>query len=109
MTSDDPLDLLARALKQNCEIVSRIRPDQANLPTPCTEWDVRALVNHTVYDLRAFTASVDDGERPSTDEDLLGPDWTIAYKQASDSLVEAWRQRGVVGALRLGAGERPAA
>src|SRR4051794_40648597 len=71
MTADDPLDLLASALKQNCEIISRIRPDQANLPTPCSEWDVRALVNHIVYDLRAFTASVDGGERPSTDEDLI--------------------------------------
>src|SRR4051794_31507612 len=109
MTADDPLDLLASALKQNCEIISRIRPDQANLPTPCSEWDVRALVNHIVYDLRAFTASVDGGERPSTDEDFIDPDWAIAYKQASDSLAETSRRRGIVRTLRLGAGERPAA
>ena len=106
---DDPRALLTRALEQNFEIISRIRPDQSSLPTPCADWDVRALVNHTVYDLRAFTASVSDGERPSIDDDLIGANWTIAYRMASDSLLEAWRRRGIVGTLQLGAGGRPAA
>jgi len=46
------VDLLARALDQSGALVSRIRRDQAGLPTPCPAFDVRALVNHTVYDLR---------------------------------------------------------
>src|SRR6266571_40140 len=31
--------------------VHSIREDQWGLPTPCTEWDVRALVKHLVYEL----------------------------------------------------------
>ena len=29
--------------------VAQIMDDQWELPTPCTEWDVRALLNHIVY------------------------------------------------------------
>src|SRR5437879_13526707 len=86
MAAYDPFALLARALEQTGSIISRIRPDQASLPTPCTDWDVRTLVNHTVYDLRTFTALVSGGERPSTDADLLGNNWTNAYSDDSDLL-----------------------
>src|SRR5215469_16531500 len=61
MAGEDSLALLARALSQTRAIISQIRPDQENLPTPCTEWDVRALANHTVFDALAFTASVSGG------------------------------------------------
>ena len=46
----DPLALRSRALDQTGAIVARVRPEQAAMPTPCRSWDVRALVNHVVYD-----------------------------------------------------------
>jgi uncharacterized protein (TIGR03086 family) len=108
MAADDPLALLTRALEQNCEIISRIRPDQSNLPTPCTDWDVRALVNHTVYDVQMFSASISGSERPTTDADLIGADWTNAYSTALESLLAAWRRRGTDGTLQMRGGEREA-
>jgi uncharacterized protein (TIGR03086 family) len=108
MAANDPLALLARALEQTGAVISRIRPDQASLSTPCTDWDVRALVNHTVYDLQAFTASVSGGERPSPEADLIGTNWTNAYNAASDSLLSTWRRRGTGGTLQLRFGDFPA-
>ena len=105
MARDNLLALLARAVEQTRAIISHIRPDQESLPTPCTEWDVRALVNHTVFDTQNFTAAVSGGERPSTDADLIGTNWTDAYGTASDRLLAAWRQRGTAGTLQLGRGE----
>jgi uncharacterized protein (TIGR03086 family) len=105
MAGDDPIALLARAVEQTRAIISRIRPDQETLPTPCTDWDVRSLVNHTVFDTQNFTAAVSGGERPSSDADLIGTNWTDAYNTASDQLLAAWRQRGTAGALQLGRGE----
>jgi uncharacterized protein (TIGR03086 family) len=105
MAGDDPFALLARAIDQTRAIISHIRPDQGSLPTPCTEWDVRALVNHTVFDTLNFTAAVSGGQRPPADADLIGTNWTDAYGTASGQLLDAWRQHGTAGVLQLGRGE----
>ena len=37
-----------RALDTTRTVVAGIRDDQLSLPTPDSEWDVRALLNHVV-------------------------------------------------------------
>jgi uncharacterized protein (TIGR03086 family) len=44
----DVRDLFTKASKHYEEAVHQIRDDQWHLPTPCTEWDVRALMQHLV-------------------------------------------------------------
>ena len=46
-------------------ILSGIKQDQANSPTPCTEWDVHALVNHLVGGAE-IAAGCLSGNPPST-------------------------------------------
>ena len=47
MTTDtDTVTLLERALDQTAAIIAAIPPSQSGLPTPCPDWDVRALVRH---------------------------------------------------------------
>jgi uncharacterized protein (TIGR03086 family) len=79
-----------RALERFGQHVRAIRDDQWHDPTPCTEWDVRVLVNHLVYEtlwmpplLEGKTiAEVSD----RLDGDLLGSDpkraWDDAEHQA---------------------------
>ncbi|HET6315132.1 MAG TPA: TIGR03086 family metal-binding protein [Chloroflexota bacterium] len=103
------LDLLERALDQTGGVIARVRPEQATLPTPCTDWDVRTLVNHTVYDLKLFKSMVDGAERPAPDDNPVGQDWGAAYNAAASSLREAWQRRGEEGTMHLGRlGEMPA-
>ena len=45
---DDVRDLFLKASKNYEEAVHQIREDQWHMPTPCTEWDVRALMQHLV-------------------------------------------------------------
>ena len=104
---DDPIRMLERAIAQMGVLVAGIRPEQAGLSTPCPEFDVRALVNHVVYDLRTFKAMLAGEQRASPDVDLIGDDWSAAYRSAADSLLDGWHSRGLAGTLQLQIGEVP--
>ena len=41
-----------RATASFGELVHQVNDDQWGDATPCTDWDVRALVNHLVYEAR---------------------------------------------------------
>src|SRR5581483_10191843 len=48
----DLLELQERAAGEFGKRVDAVRDDQWSAPTPCNEWNVRALVNHIVYEDR---------------------------------------------------------
>src|ERR1700683_766367 len=48
MTNQDPRPIHARAIAQTESIIAAVQDDQLGLPTPCTEYDVRALLSHMV-------------------------------------------------------------
>jgi len=83
----------ARALKAFDAVVREVGADQWSLPTPCSEWTVRDLVNHVVGEARwtppllAGLTIADVGD--SLDGDLLGDDpigrWTAAFGAAEDA------------------------
>lgn len=107
--ADDPIDLLSRALDQAGEAIARTRPEQAGLPTPCASWDVRALVNHVVHDVLLFTEMATGGSRKRDERDVVGGDWTGAYRDAASPLLAVWQRPGALdGTVKLPFGERPA-
>jgi uncharacterized protein (TIGR03086 family) len=109
MPDGDPVDQLTRAVDQAGAIISRVRPDQAALPTPCRSWDVRALVNHLVHDVQQFTAMASGGTYQKDDTDVIGEDWVGAYATAADALLKAWRREGALDrTVQLPFGEMPA-
>ncbi|WP_203236833.1 TIGR03086 family metal-binding protein [Nocardia panacis] len=98
----DTIELLGRAVDQLGTVIADIRPEQADLPTPCADWDVRALAQHVIgLDLRNFLVSA-RGERPDWQEpaDPLGPDWSADYAAASAPLLPVWRAADLDGPLR---------
>jgi uncharacterized protein (TIGR03086 family) len=109
MLDGDPVGQLTRAVDQAGAIISRVRPDQAALPTPCRSWDVRALVNHLVHDVQQFTAMASGGKYQKDDTDVIGEDWMGAYATAADALLKAWRREGALDrTVQLPFGEMPA-
>ena len=93
MTS--PLIRLTTALPITGELVSRIEPEHWSLPTPCSEWTVRGVVNHLVVGHLRFTSALDGGPPPS-DADLLGADPVGAYRSSADAMVAAFRVDGAL-------------
>lgn len=102
------IDLLEGAVDQLRRLLARVGPAQGSLPTPCSDFNVRALVNHIVFDVQVFTATISGGQRGSPDADLVGDDWLAAYSSSADALLSAWRRRGTGGTLTTRMGEIPA-
>jgi uncharacterized protein (TIGR03086 family) len=70
------------------------------LPTPCTGWNVRQLVNHNVRGNLNYVALLDGGAAEDflrlRDLDALGDDPVAAYDGSVRGLVEAFRQPGAL-------------
>lgn len=70
---------LDRALAATAEIVARIADGQWALPTCCTEWNVRQLLNHVAGGNLGFAAVLREHESPAWTDDHLGADPVSAY------------------------------
>jgi uncharacterized protein (TIGR03086 family) len=42
----DPISIYERAATRAADLARGVRPEQMSLPTPCSEWDVGALLEH---------------------------------------------------------------
>ena len=80
--------------------VDAIRADQWNAPTPCSEWDVRTLVNHLVYeaqwapDLFAGKTVEEVGDR--YEGDLLGDDPLRSWRDSNAAARSAIAESGAL-------------
>jgi len=85
---------LSDAAEAAARVVDGVRDGQLADPTPCTEWDVRALLNHlilwTSYSLekRAHGESVSE-ELMATDF-AAQPDFALRYRAQLDRALGAW-------------------
>ena len=107
----DPVTLLEQIYDHTEGVLAEIGPDQYELPTPCTEWNVRELVNHVIGSVH-FMASAVVGDAPPAGDP---PDFTASkqpaeeFRAAADRSLAVWRTDGALdGSVHLGPVELPA-
>lgn len=99
---------VARAAEPLSKLLRTLTPDQLTAPTPCAEFDVRALLNHLLFwgpSLvgAASKAAVAPPAAAETEVDLTAGDWSVALDTQLGELATAWRDPAAwQGTTRLG-------
>jgi uncharacterized protein (TIGR03086 family) len=109
------VEMMQRVLDETQRVVDGIDQSQLGLPTPCDEWDVRAVLNHITGGADMFATCVNDGS--ISDErlgeliggDNLGSDYKGAFAAASKRAMTAFGRPGAADEIvTLPFGQMPA-
>jgi uncharacterized protein (TIGR03086 family) len=96
----DKFEYLDRAGAEFRARLDRVRADQWSLPTPCAEWDVRALVNHVVTANLTGERLLHGASREDTvaliGTDLVGDDPPAAFERSVAAQAAAFREPGAL-------------
>jgi uncharacterized protein (TIGR03086 family) len=107
------IDLYRDSVRTFAARVAAVGADQWGAPTPCADWDVRALVNHVVSEQRwsvplfagATIAEVGD----KYDGDVLGDDPVLSSTEAAEDATAAVSEGGAMDrTVHLSFGDTPA-
>lgn len=103
------VDALDRSFAHAQKVIGGVRPDQLDSPTPCTEWDVRALLTHTIGVVTNIGRGVrGDALLPDVNAVGLGEDPGAQFAAAADATLAAWRAMDADTEVDIGAGPMPA-
>ena len=87
------IEMFRRSVEEFGRRVTAVNDEDLGRPTPCTEWDVRALLHHLVYEelwapplLRGATMA-EIGDR--FEGDILGSEYHSAWKEAAAGALDA--------------------
>jgi uncharacterized protein (TIGR03086 family) len=89
----DPRKNYERVIAQTESVVAAVQPGQLGLPTPCTEFDVRALLGHMVGGVIRAAVIGEGGDalaRPARADDVPDDGWVEAYRAAAKRALAAW-------------------
>jgi uncharacterized protein (TIGR03086 family) len=104
----DDLDTMASILEKTAVLVEGTDGRQWEQPTPCAEFDVRALLAHIVGWSHVFAAAASgqafDGD-PSTY--VVSGASASDFRSAVNGIVDGWRTHGTDRTVRLVSGEMP--
>jgi uncharacterized protein (TIGR03086 family) len=107
----DLVSLFTRSIERFVDRVSQVDAGQWTLPTPCTEWDVRALVNHIAYEQR-WAPHLVAGETVEQvgdryDGDVLGAEPLATLREATASSTAAFADTDLDRTVHLSFGDVP--
>lgn len=92
-STHDPRPLFARSLAQAEQQVVAVSPNELTNPTPCTDYDVRALLGHmlaVLHRIARLGAEVDAADIPDVLDGIADHGWAEAFAQGRREAEHAW-------------------
>lgn len=91
-------ETIERVASQLQGYVDQVQDSHMELPTPCDEWDVRALLDHVTTGGKLFAVCIRDGSCPDETltvlmtEDQVGNDPSASFRASVSEFLDAARQ-----------------
>ena len=103
------LDALSQTFDHASKIVAGVRADQLDASTPCRDWDVRAVVTHTMGVVMNMGRGA-SGAQLLSDINAISLDADIGtqFRTETDRTLAAWAACGLEAEVDVGAGPMPA-
>lgn len=97
MTVGNMLELHRRAMWRSVAIVGQVDDDQWQLPTPCSQWTLRQLVEHMTSENYGFAAAAEGetADRTPWFYQPRGDDLRLDYARSAERVVDAFGADGV--------------
>jgi uncharacterized protein (TIGR03086 family) len=93
----DTLELLDGAYASSGRIIAKVTADQLSAPTPCRDWDVRTVLNHTTGVIGGFVATAAGQRSERLDQkDWIGSDPSASYQDTTRANLAAWSAPGAL-------------
>jgi uncharacterized protein (TIGR03086 family) len=101
LTKHDPRELFARGVAVATTAIATVHSDQLGLPTPCDDFDVRALLGHLlgVVDRAAAIGRGEDAMAVPAAATSANDAWPEAWADAVAAVDDAWRDDAVLGRI----------
>lgn len=101
------VEVLERVLAKDAALLSAVGPDVLGAPTPCPDYDVRALVNHILGWLQVFAAAANGRVFDGDPVAFVSTDPVTEFRASAAELVSGWRSGGVDRQVRMTGAELP--
>ncbi|WP_369200293.1 TIGR03086 family metal-binding protein [Streptomyces sp. PU-14G] len=100
----DPRPVYAAAAEQLLRLISTVEPGELDRPTPCEEYDVRALLGHVVSGARRIATVPEGGtglgeDVPEWVEEVPAARWAELYDEGRARMNAAWSNDAVMDAV----------
>lgn len=92
----DPIERIEKATELASQKVHGVKQDQLSDPTPCSEFDVRGLLNHLIGGLEMLRTAASGSKAEMPQGDQFGADPGNDYDERRAKLLEAIKAEGAL-------------
>jgi len=92
----DPIERIEKATQHTSKIVHGVQMDQLSQQTPCSEFDVKLLLNHMIGGLAMLREAAAGGKPAMPEGDQFGDAPGKTYDERAAKLIDVLKQPGTI-------------